>query len=285
MLFSQPINRTFVENNGDTILLGRISPQRLAEPPFDIWFYQANQDYSPDHQLVDLISKEIHEVDSIAIFMGTWCGDSRREVPKFLKLTESFNFPTQKLSITCVDHSQSAYKQSPAREEYGWNIHRVPTFLFFDKDKKEINRIVESPIKSLEEDVLAILSGEYQNRYLAIDYIHGILTSKGGMYHAQNDRKKIVDHLSTTLSSPYELNTYARMLLTSDHFVEAEWVYELNTGIFPDYFVGRYWLARIKMQLGKYNEAIALLDQIEIPHEYAAIVTGLKSEIKEKSNL
>ena len=41
-------------------------------------------------------------------------------------------------------------------EEVGKNIHRVPTFIFLHGNK-EIGRIVESPVVSLEKDMIAIL--------------------------------------------------------------------------------------------------------------------------------
>ena len=56
-------------------------------------------------------------------------------------------------------------KTTPDTYENGLNITNVPTFIFYEKGV-EINRIVESPIKSLEEDMLEILTGSsYKPNY------------------------------------------------------------------------------------------------------------------------
>ena len=38
LLEAQPVNRIFVENDGDTILLGSATVDRLRQSPFDAWF-------------------------------------------------------------------------------------------------------------------------------------------------------------------------------------------------------------------------------------------------------
>ena len=56
-------------------------------------------------------------------------------------------------------------KKNPNEDEIKYNIINVPTFIFF-KDGKEINRIVELTIESIEKDILKILDGSgYQNAY------------------------------------------------------------------------------------------------------------------------
>lgn len=84
--------------------------------------------------------------------MGTWCGDSRRETPHFYKLLDAVNFDYKNLQMITVDRS----KKSSNNEQAGLEIIRVPTFIFY-KNGKEINRFVEYPVKSLEEDLLEIL--------------------------------------------------------------------------------------------------------------------------------
>jgi hypothetical protein len=54
---------------------------------------------------------------------------------------------------------------TPDSVEKGLEIYNIPTFIF-KKDGKEINRIVEFPIETLEKDIFNILSGEdYKNAY------------------------------------------------------------------------------------------------------------------------
>ncbi len=58
-----------------------------------------------------------------------------------------------------VSNQQDSYKQSPQHEENGRNIIRVPTIIIED-NFKEVGRIVEYPVVSLEKDMLSILRKE-----------------------------------------------------------------------------------------------------------------------------
>ena len=88
----------------------------------------------------------------VLIYYGSWCSDSRREVPRFLRIMEKGGFPGNRIRFYAVDRS----KRSPdgLTEKYG--IELVPTFLFF-RDGKEIGRIVELPKTTLEGDIIEIL--------------------------------------------------------------------------------------------------------------------------------
>jgi hypothetical protein len=67
----------------------------------------------------------------------------------------------QKLELIAM----SLEKNTPDSLEKGLEIYNIPTFIF-KKDGKEINRIVEFPIETLEKDIFNILSGEdYKNAY------------------------------------------------------------------------------------------------------------------------
>ena len=97
--------------------------------------------------------------------MGTWCGDSKREVPRFIKILESVDYPMENLKIVAVDKRRDFYKKSPQGEEWGLNIRRVPTFIFY-KNGREINRIIETPVTTLEVDIVSIvLQQEYTPNY------------------------------------------------------------------------------------------------------------------------
>jgi thiol-disulfide isomerase/thioredoxin len=93
--------------------------------------------------------------------MGTWCSDSRRDSPAFFKLMDFLNVKNKKLKLIAM----SLEKNTPDSLEKGLEIYNIPTFIF-KKDGKEINRIVEFPIETLEKDIFNILSGEdYKNAY------------------------------------------------------------------------------------------------------------------------
>jgi thiol-disulfide isomerase/thioredoxin len=134
--------------SGNPMLLGKQNRQALLQPPFVEWFsanYQAGK--------------------RLTLFMGTWCGDSRREVPRLLKMLDCCGFPMDQLNLIMVSNHADMYKKSPGHEEAGRNILRVPT-LIVESSGQEVGRLVEYPVASLEKDLLAILRRDgYVPRY------------------------------------------------------------------------------------------------------------------------
>ena len=56
-------------------------------------------------------------------------------------------------------------KKTPDNLQEGFDLIRVPTFIFF-KNGKEVGRFVERPRETLEKDMLKILKGEpYKHAY------------------------------------------------------------------------------------------------------------------------
>ena len=93
--------------------------------------------------------------------MGTWCGDSKREIPRFYKVLKAAKFNVSNLEMIAVNRG----KKTPDNLQKGLNIFRVPTFIFY-KNGKEIGRYVEYPRVSLEKDILAIVTGKtYKHSY------------------------------------------------------------------------------------------------------------------------
>ena len=140
------------------ILLGRCSISAFKNEPYNSWFQKNYNAHTIDSQRLDSI-KPLLRKKKIDIFLGTWCGDSKWEVPRILKILEAAGFDTSNLGIVCVSNEFDMYKKSPQGEELGKNIQRVPTLIVYEKNK-EIGRIIESPVLSLERDLLSILRKE-----------------------------------------------------------------------------------------------------------------------------
>src|SRR4030095_10433075 len=130
----------------------------LLQAPFADWFKPNYDSYRVDSFTCNFI-RPLLAGKSITIFMGTWCGDSKREVPRVLKMLDCCGFPEKQLQLIMVSNLSDAYKQSPQHEEKGRNIIRVPTIIIEEKGK-EVGRIVEFPKTSLEKDMLTILRKE-----------------------------------------------------------------------------------------------------------------------------
>lgn len=151
------LNRREKDSRGNEMLLGKCNRTALHEKPFSDWFEKNYRDYSPEQSAIPLL-KELLKNKTIMLFLGTWCGDSRREVPRMLNILDAAGFQDKNLQMVMVSNQPDMYKQSPTHEEAGKNIIRVPTLIIYENEK-EIGRIVEYPVKTLEQDLLSILKG------------------------------------------------------------------------------------------------------------------------------
>lgn len=135
-------------------LLGYIIPGRLAQPPYSEWYLRGYNDYQYNSDVLKKLSMINVSDLSIKIVLGTWCSDSRREVPRFMKILDAWKFPLTNVQFIGVDHA----RQSPVAEYGSLNIQRVPTFIIY-KNIIEVGRIIENPTTSLELDIVNILAG------------------------------------------------------------------------------------------------------------------------------
>lgn len=143
------------------MLLGSFEKEDLQEKPFSKWFQPRYDKFSPGETSMETIKENIGDYN-IKVLMGTWCADSRREVPKFLKILDQSEYNYENLEMVAVDYN----KTTPSKIEEELSVHRVPTIIFY-KDGEEVNRFVEySQAESLEEDIAKIVSGKkYKDSY------------------------------------------------------------------------------------------------------------------------
>ncbi|NNJ39042.1 MAG: thioredoxin family protein [Flavobacteriaceae bacterium] len=142
-------------DTGEMILLGAISKDNIQSGTYAGWYSSFYDEYQTDDVRISKFKKNLKDFN-ILLFMGTWCSDSQREVPRFMKILEKAGFPEDQLKMVAVDKREEFYKKSPGGEEQGLNIEYVPTIIFL-KDGKEAGRIVELPMNSLEQDMEAII--------------------------------------------------------------------------------------------------------------------------------
>lgn len=141
-----------------TWLLGYISPGMFSSHPHSDWYISGREKYTPDRTVIEKLGTAISDDLSILVVLGTWCPDSRREVPRFMKIVEQTGFQAEKITFVGVDITKNA----PVGGYDTLNIERVPTFIFL-KNKVESGRIIETPHTSLEQDMLNILTGNENN--------------------------------------------------------------------------------------------------------------------------
>ena len=133
------------------ILVGSITRDQLTAEPYGNWFGPRYEQFAVDSALVSLLSVAIKDID-ILIFVGTWCGDSKREVPKLYRIFDALNVPEERIQLVGMDRN----KETPDQLERDLDIRRVPTIIFYAAGV-ELGRIIERPIATLMEDMQAIL--------------------------------------------------------------------------------------------------------------------------------
>jgi thiol-disulfide isomerase/thioredoxin len=137
-----------------TWILGYFSPERLTHYPYSTFYIKGIDDYVPNTESMNKLMDIKKDNLKIKVVMGTWCPDSRREVPRFMKVMDTWQFPLTDLTFIGVDNA----KLSPVGEYTGLGIVRVPTFIVY-KNNIEAGRIIENPTTSLEQDLVNILTG------------------------------------------------------------------------------------------------------------------------------
>jgi thiol-disulfide isomerase/thioredoxin len=144
----------------DDEIIGEVTLSEIDETIID-WSIES-ESWEPDYAIVDELSKVDYPVGIICV-LGTWCGDSVREVPRFVKLLNAIDNKNIKLKMFAVGRKDnelaSAWEKQNGHEvgvRAEYEIKFVPTFIFYKKGV-EIGRIIETPEISLEQDMAQII--------------------------------------------------------------------------------------------------------------------------------
>lgn len=123
------------------------------------WKRSVNDHYKPRNpEYLDSLARLPKDVD-VKLFLGTWCSDSRKWVPRFFKIQAQL--PVRKLEIIAVDttkkDTQQLYKT--------YKVDSVPTFLFF-RNEQWIGRLNVKPHKRrLEKHLYQILKPQANSKH------------------------------------------------------------------------------------------------------------------------
>lgn len=250
---AQSLNQEFKPEGKSPYLLGKINKEGLSSENYASWFQKNYDEYQVNETAIDTLKRHLDKY-TIKAFMGTWCGDSKRETPRFYKVLEAAEFPLERLTMVAVSRDRETYKQSPGGEHESLNIHRVPTFILY-KNGREVNRIVESPVESLETDLVKIIEKEYTSNYHGVTLVNDML-SEMNLERFNKKHRKLVPKLKKQVQNMYELNTYASVLFYAHRKDEAIVVSRLNTLLFPEEPKVYESLARKMIQMDNMKGAI-----------------------------
>ncbi len=152
---AQDTNKTKIDAKSQMeVLTGLCNRKGLKSNLFKTYFETGYAAYTPDTATISQLKKVMTNKNILTtIVMGSWCGDSQDQVPRFYKIIDVLGYSDSKVTLYCVDRT----KKTDKGETDNLNITLVPTFIFY-KDGKELGRITESPKETLEKDILEILT-------------------------------------------------------------------------------------------------------------------------------
>lgn len=231
-LSNSPIQNQEVIKPNDTMLLGRNSLSQLYKQPYARWFVTNYNNYTIDSLTISKITPLLQN-KTIEIFLGTWCGDTKREVPKVIKILQAAQVDTSNIHLIFVDHGETNRKQSPQHEEQFKFIHNVATFIVYENNK-EIGRIVETPLESFEKDLATILTGlPYTPKYKALYYWNKNVKNK-----KKNLSQEVIESYAKVLKPLVkhsgELNSYGYVLMAAKNYTEAVNIFKINCAMYPN---------------------------------------------------
>lgn len=153
-VFAQDLNKTKIDDKSQMeVLIGLCNRDGLKSDLFKTYYDTEYVAYTPDTTTINNIKTAVtNKSIKITIVMGSWCGDSQEQVPRFYKIVDQLGFVDSNITLYCVDRS----KKSDKGETDSLGIQLVPIFIFY-QDGKEIGRITETPKINLEKDFYEIV--------------------------------------------------------------------------------------------------------------------------------
>lgn len=277
--FTSIAQASYLDKNNQEHLWGKIQLSHLKEAPYQEWFDDNYDAFQPN--LGEEFPRTKLQDTKVTIYLGTWCGDSKLWVPRFVKVWDELGLDRNQLHFVALHNKSAVYKQGPDGEEKGLNIHRVPTFIFEQNDQ-EIARIVESPLNSMEADIAQISLGFPSNpRYRGASYLSTL--------YAQVPVDSLTQHFRPALRKIYrevhtsgELNTFGYVLKAAGRDQEALFAFQLNAWLFKHHPNVHDSLGEMYFHLKDYRQAKNAYEQVlklEADNENAQEMLGKIEEV------
>jgi len=139
------------------VLVGRVEWRELAA--IDGWKKEA-EDYQPDRTAIKKLRGARGHYRILSV-LGSWCSDSRREVPRLVKVlnqvggdhfTHEMYGVDHTLVVTAPDFPEGLLENKKAE--------RVPTIIVLDGDGQELGRVVETAPMPLEQLLVELVAPE-----------------------------------------------------------------------------------------------------------------------------
>ena len=125
---AQEINKTKIDDKSQMeVLTGLCNREGLKSNLFKTYYDSEYASYTPDAISINNLKTALANNNiKVIIVMGSWCGDSQKQVPRFFKITDALGFSDDNVTIYCVDRS----KKSDKGETDNFKITLIPVFIF-----------------------------------------------------------------------------------------------------------------------------------------------------------
>ncbi len=113
------------------MLLGCVSRDDFLQSPFVEWYQPGYDSYIVDtNELAKIFPDSLSGI-SVTVVFGSWCPDSRAEVPGFFKVCDFLKINPKNIKIIGVDKSKDV--QADCAEDE--SVEYVPTYFFYYNGK------------------------------------------------------------------------------------------------------------------------------------------------------
>jgi hypothetical protein len=140
------------EKTGKNMYMGFGDKSVFKDTAFSTWYDAEHDVYTPDTKVLEAITPEMMKDVKLTIVLGTWCKDTKREVPRLMKIFETIKYDDKNINFIFVNRD----KKNPFGDIEALNVKHIPNIIFY-RGEKELGRIIEAPEDTLEKDLLKFI--------------------------------------------------------------------------------------------------------------------------------
>lgn len=150
---ASPVAAAAKSQQEESVLVGPVTREQV-EQAVPEWV-KVEGESSPDAEAARALAG-VEPGAELIVFLGTWCGDSRREVPRFWRALDLAG-PAVPFEVHYIGVDED--KKEPSAPVTNNGIQYVPTFIV-RRNGQEVGRIVEDAPGGIEKDLLSLLTGQ-----------------------------------------------------------------------------------------------------------------------------
>ena len=110
IVLAQDYNTIVIDDKTEKpILIGYCTREAFDDTTFSEWWNEEYDLYEVDVTTSELVKPGFNDVEIILV-MGTWCSDSRREVPRFYKVLDEIEYPSEDVSLINVNRDMEGWR-------------------------------------------------------------------------------------------------------------------------------------------------------------------------------